>query len=67
MTLSDLFLAGCMPKWLKGTLIRNGPGSLKVGDMTFGHLFDGSALLHRLEMVHSSHMKSCGKSSWHDA
>lgn len=48
-----LFLAGCMPKWLKGSLIRNGPGNLKVGDMTFGHLFDGSALLHRLGTVRS--------------
>jgi hypothetical protein len=46
-----LCLAGCMPKWLKGSLIRNGPGNLKVGDMTFRHLFDGSALLHRLETV----------------
>jgi hypothetical protein len=44
-----LFLAGCLPRWLKGSLIRNGPGSLKVGDMTFRHLFDGSALLHRLD------------------
>jgi carotenoid isomerooxygenase len=43
--------AGCIPKWLKGSLIRNGPGNLKVGDMTFGHLFDGSALLHRLDTV----------------
>ncbi|XP_069703964.1 carotenoid isomerooxygenase-like isoform X2 [Periplaneta americana] len=40
-------VTGSIPKWLKGTLLRNGPGSLKVGDMTFGHLFDGSALLHR--------------------
>ncbi|KDR21601.1 Beta,beta-carotene 15,15'-monooxygenase [Zootermopsis nevadensis] len=44
-------VTGCIPKWLKGSLIRNGPGNLKVGDMTFGHLFDGSALLHRLGMV----------------
>ncbi|XP_033606319.1 carotenoid isomerooxygenase isoform X2 [Cryptotermes secundus] len=40
-------ITGCIPYWLKGSLLRNGPGSLKVGDMTFGHLFDGSALLHR--------------------
>ncbi|KAH9629703.1 hypothetical protein HF086_001516 [Spodoptera exigua] len=38
---------GEVPKWLRGTLLRNGPGSLKVGDMRFDHLFDSSALLHR--------------------
>lgn len=52
-----LFVAGCIPNWLNGSLLRNGPGNLKVGDMTFGHLFDGSALLHRLGMVHCSHFK----------
>ncbi|PSN53056.1 Carotenoid isomerooxygenase [Blattella germanica] len=40
---------GNIPKWLKGILLRNGPGNFKVGDMTFEHLFDGSALLHRLD------------------
>ncbi|XP_033226279.1 carotenoid isomerooxygenase-like isoform X2 [Belonocnema kinseyi] len=40
-------ITGKIPKWLKGTLLRNGPGSLKVGEYTFDHLFDSSALLHR--------------------
>ncbi|XP_066996131.2 carotenoid isomerooxygenase [Anabrus simplex] len=40
-------ITGCVPQWLRGSLLRNGPGSLKVGDMTFEHLFDSSALLHR--------------------
>ncbi|XP_030369996.1 carotenoid isomerooxygenase [Scaptodrosophila lebanonensis] len=40
-------VSGHIPKWLNGSLLRNGPGSWKVGDMTFGHLFDCSALLHR--------------------
>ncbi|RVE52616.1 hypothetical protein evm_002735, partial [Chilo suppressalis] len=40
-------IEGEIPAWLSGTLLRNGPGSLKVGDMRFDHLFDGSALLHR--------------------
>lgn len=40
-------LSGHIPTWLNGSLLRNGPGSWKVGDMTFGHLFDCSALLHR--------------------
>jgi len=39
--------SGHIPKWICGSLLRNGPGSWKVGDMTFGHLFDCSALLHR--------------------
>lgn len=38
---------GIIPGWLNGQLLRNGPGSLKVGEMTFDHLFDSSALLHR--------------------
>lgn len=41
------FSLGNIPNWLKGSLIRNGPGSLKVGNETFSHLFDSSALLHR--------------------
>ncbi|XP_049868031.1 carotenoid isomerooxygenase-like [Pectinophora gossypiella] len=40
-------ISGTMPPWLRGTLLRNGPGSLKVGTMRFDHLFDSSALLHR--------------------
>ncbi|KAI4490947.1 hypothetical protein M0802_010621 [Mischocyttarus mexicanus] len=43
-------IVGTIPKWLKGSLLRNGPGSLKVGDYTFNHLFDSSALLHRFEI-----------------
>ncbi|XP_030562908.1 carotenoid isomerooxygenase [Drosophila novamexicana] len=39
--------SGHIPGWLNGSLLRNGPGSWQVGDMTFGHLFDCSALLHR--------------------
>ncbi|XP_039306523.1 carotenoid isomerooxygenase isoform X2 [Solenopsis invicta] len=38
---------GTIPKWLKGTLLRNGPGNLKVGKYRYQHLFDSSALLHR--------------------
>lgn len=38
---------GTIPKWIKGSLLRNGPGRLKVGDMMFKHLFDSSALIHR--------------------
>ncbi|XP_037894912.1 carotenoid isomerooxygenase isoform X1 [Glossina fuscipes] len=38
---------GKIPDWIKGSLLRNGPGNWKVGDMSFQHLFDCSALIHR--------------------
>ncbi|XP_073438477.1 beta,beta-carotene 15,15'-dioxygenase [Dendrobates tinctorius] len=37
---------GCIPKWLKGTLLRNGPGKHSVGEMSYNHWFDGLSLLH---------------------
>lgn len=40
-------IKGHIPTWLNGSLLRNGPGNWKVGEMTFQHLFDCSALLHR--------------------
>lgn len=43
-------LTGVIPEWLNGSLLRNGPGSIKVGSMTFNHLFDSSALLHRFNI-----------------
>ncbi|XP_043281100.1 carotenoid isomerooxygenase isoform X2 [Venturia canescens] len=47
-------ITGFIPKWLRGTLLRNGPGSLKVGEYRFDHLFDSSALLHRFEISDGS-------------
>lgn len=44
-------ITGTIPKWLKGTLLRNGPGNLKVGKYRYQHLFDSSALLHRYIFV----------------
>ncbi|CAG0914101.1 unnamed protein product [Notodromas monacha] len=41
---------GIIPVWLNGTLVRNGPGRIKVGDDVFNHLFDSSALLHRFHI-----------------
>lgn len=38
---------GIIPKWLSGSLLRNGPGSLNVGNMQYHHLFDSAALLHK--------------------
>uniref|UniRef100_A0A8C9W726 Beta-carotene oxygenase 1, like n=1 Tax=Scleropages formosus TaxID=113540 RepID=A0A8C9W726_SCLFO len=39
-------LAGCVPDWLQGTLLRNGPGMFTLGGTTYNHWFDGMALLH---------------------
>jgi carotenoid isomerooxygenase len=44
-------LSGQIPKWINGSLLRNGPGSIKVGEMTYNHLFDSAALLHRFNIV----------------
>lgn len=32
-------------------MCRNGPGSLKVGNSTYNHLFDAAALLHRFNIA----------------
>uniref|UniRef100_A0A6Q2WY49 Beta-carotene oxygenase 1, like n=1 Tax=Esox lucius TaxID=8010 RepID=A0A6Q2WY49_ESOLU len=39
-------ITGCIPEWLQGTLLRNGPGLFKVGDTEYNHWFDGMALIH---------------------
>ncbi|XP_076240151.1 neither inactivation nor afterpotential B [Calliopsis andreniformis] len=52
-------LIGKIPPWLKGTLLRNGPGSLKVGEYTFNHLFDSSALLHRFAIANGEVTYQC--------
>ncbi|XP_045533325.1 carotenoid isomerooxygenase-like [Pieris brassicae] len=40
-------IIGAIPFWIRGSLLRNGPGLLKVGKYEYQHIFDGSALLHR--------------------
>ncbi|XP_053612969.1 carotenoid isomerooxygenase [Plodia interpunctella] len=52
-------ITGEIPSWLQGTLLRNGPGSLKVGSMRFKHLFDSSALLHRFAIHGGSVTYQC--------
>ncbi|XP_067214323.1 carotenoid isomerooxygenase [Linepithema humile] len=49
--LRSINVTGSIPKWLKGTLLRNGPGNLKVGEYRYQHLFDSSALLHKFEIA----------------
>jgi carotenoid cleavage dioxygenase-like enzyme len=37
---------GRVPRWLSGTLVRNGPALYEVGERTFNHWFDGLGMLH---------------------
>jgi len=39
-------LDGKLPKWLTGTLLRNGPALFEIGEEKFNHWFDGLAMLH---------------------
>ncbi|KAH0618514.1 hypothetical protein JD844_017794 [Phrynosoma platyrhinos] len=43
-------VTGRIPVWLRGSLLRCGPGLFEVGSEPFYHLFDGQALLHKFEI-----------------
>jgi carotenoid cleavage dioxygenase-like enzyme len=40
-------VSGQAPRWLSGTLVRNGPGKFEVGHEQYRHWFDGLCMLHR--------------------
>uniref|UniRef100_T1KM42 Uncharacterized protein n=2 Tax=Tetranychus urticae TaxID=32264 RepID=T1KM42_TETUR len=40
-------VVGQIPTWVKGYLLRNGPGLRKIGPDEYRHLFDGLALIHQ--------------------
>lgn len=40
-------VTGEIPRWLAGTLLRNGPALFDTGRRTFRHWFDGQAMVHR--------------------
>ncbi|KAK6745271.1 hypothetical protein RB195_011784 [Necator americanus] len=44
-------LIGSVPPWLKGTMVRNGPGMFKIGDTEYRHWFDGMAYIQRYHFV----------------
>jgi beta,beta-carotene 9',10'-dioxygenase len=46
-TVDELPLAGTLPPWLTGSLLRTGPARFEVGDRQMRHWFDGLAMLHR--------------------
>jgi beta-carotene 15,15'-monooxygenase len=43
----ELPVEGEIPGWLSGTLVRNGPGSFRLGGARVTHWFDGLAMLRR--------------------
>lgn len=47
IALDSLPVRGALPAWLAGTLVRNGPGTFRVGQQTYRHWFDGLAMLHK--------------------
>lgn len=47
ISLDSLPVEGSIPKWLDGTLLRNGPAKFEVGGTPLRHWFDGLAMLHR--------------------
>lgn len=47
VTLDDVPVRGELPRWLTGSLLRNGPGTFRVGTQRYRHWFDGLAMLHR--------------------
>jgi carotenoid cleavage dioxygenase-like enzyme len=51
LALDDVPVQGALPAWLRGTLVRNGPGAFEVGDRAYRHWFDGLAMLHRFSFA----------------
>jgi carotenoid cleavage dioxygenase-like enzyme len=47
---ASLPVAGELPAWLEGSLLRTGPAKWEVGERTMNHWFDGFAMLHRFEI-----------------
>jgi beta,beta-carotene 9',10'-dioxygenase len=47
VVLDDVPVRGDLPRWLTGSLLRNGPGTFQVGSQRYRHWFDGLAMLHR--------------------
>ena len=48
-SIQNLKVMGKIPEWLKGRLLRNGPGLVQA-DISMRHWFDGLAMLHKFEI-----------------
>lgn len=51
IALDDVPVRGALPGWLTGSLLRNGPGTFRVGQRRYRHWFDGLAMLHRFTIA----------------
>jgi beta,beta-carotene 9',10'-dioxygenase len=49
--IARLPLTGALPGWLRGSLVRNGPGRWRLGKVDLKHWFDGFAMLHRFDIA----------------
>lgn len=47
----DTDIKGKVPPWLKGQLIRVGPGKFEWGNTKYNHWFDGDAILNRFSIA----------------
>ncbi|XP_068186443.1 carotenoid-cleaving dioxygenase, mitochondrial [Antennarius striatus] len=43
-------IQGNIPSWIKGNLLRNGPGKFEFGSTQYNHWFDGMAMLHQFKI-----------------
>jgi beta,beta-carotene 9',10'-dioxygenase len=48
---NTLPIQGHIPSWLEGNLIRTGPGTLKAGNQSYNHWFDGLAMLRKFSFA----------------
>uniref|UniRef100_A0A0M3IQ22 BHLH domain-containing protein n=1 Tax=Ascaris lumbricoides TaxID=6252 RepID=A0A0M3IQ22_ASCLU len=53
------YLLGEIPNWLRGTVVRNGPGIYSIGGVRYKHWFDGLALLQRFHFEDGKMWYSC--------
>lgn len=49
ITIENMDYEGCLPDWLRGSLICNGPAQFEVGNTAFTHWFDGFAMLKKFD------------------
>jgi carotenoid cleavage dioxygenase-like enzyme len=50
VTCHNLVVAGAIPPWLNGSLLRNGPAHYGAGKKTLKHWFDGQAMIQKFEI-----------------
>uniref|UniRef100_A0A9J2PN70 BHLH domain-containing protein n=1 Tax=Ascaris lumbricoides TaxID=6252 RepID=A0A9J2PN70_ASCLU len=55
----ECLVFGEIPQWLRGTVVRNGPGIYSIGGVRYKHWFDGLALLQRFHFEDGKMWYSC--------